>query len=106
MESIYQKLVAIAQRRTNPFCLGCYERTPSGRCITCGSDDLAIELPGSGVDWNCDWVVRKIVTEHLKPSDLTEAFEQFVADCYGDNVQIAWINFDTATAVRNLDPVS
>ena len=106
MESLYQKLVAIARQRTNPFCLGCYERAPSGRCATCGSDDLARELPGSGVDWNCDWVVQEILTKHVEPADLNEAFEQFVIDCYGETIQVAWIIFDTSAAVRDLDPVS
>ena len=106
METLYQQLVAIARQRTHPFCLGCYERAPSGRCATCGSDDLGVELPGSGVDWTCDWVVREILTGHLEPADLTQAVEQFVADCWGETVPVAWITFDTATAVCDLDPLS
>lgn len=67
---------------------------------------MAVELPGSGVDWNCDWVVREILAEHIEAVDLVEAFEQFVVDCYGKTVKVAWITFDTATAVSDLDPLS
>jgi len=37
----------------------------------------------------------------------TEAdFEQSVRECYAEEVTIAWITYDTVSAVKELDPVS
>ena len=37
---IQKKLETLAYNRSKPFCYGCYEEAPSGRCLSCGSDDL------------------------------------------------------------------
>lgn len=106
MDDITQALTHIALRKSIPFCYSCYARAPSGKCSTCGSDDLMNELPGVGVEYGTDWLLTEILREHLDPANTLEAFEQSVADCYSDTVKIGWIEYDTATAIKELDPVS
>ena len=48
---IQNKLEQLALKRSFPFCYSCYERAPSGRCKTCGSDDLMRELAGEGCEY-------------------------------------------------------
>jgi hypothetical protein len=47
-----------------------------------------------------------MLREHLDQANTLEAFEQSVSDCYSDTVKIGWIQCDTATAIKELDPVS
>src|SRR5690606_26779194 len=67
------QLEQIALNKTRPFCYTCYRTVPSGQCATCGSDDLMRELPGVGVEWGLDWVIRDLLREHLTPADTAEA---------------------------------
>jgi len=106
MEHIVEALTQIAISKAIPFCYGCYTRAPSGRCTKCLSDDLMFELPQVGVEYGTDWLRREILREHLTPADTNEAFEQSVAECYPERVQIGWIEYDTVTAIKQLDPVS
>jgi hypothetical protein len=106
MENILVSLTQIAVTKAIPFCYSCYTRAPSGRCATCLSDDLMFELPTVGVEYGTDWLVREILRDHLTPADTLEAFEQSVAECYPETVKIGWIEYDTVTAIKELDPVS
>lgn len=106
MTTLYDRLLTVAQNRTNPFCYSCYERAPSGRCSNCGSDDLMVELTGVGVEYNFDWVIHHLLDEHVPVADIDSAFDDFVADCYSETVKIGWVEYDTATALKTLDPVS
>ncbi len=106
MERIVEALTQIALSKAIPFCYGCYTRAPSGRCIKCLSDDLMFELPQVGVEYGTDWLLREILREHLTPVNTSEAFEQSVAECYPETVKIGWIEYDTVTAIKELDPVS
>lgn len=40
------------------------------------------------------------------PANLSEAFEQSVTECYPETVKIGWIEYDTVSALKELDPVS
>jgi hypothetical protein len=106
MEHIVKALTQIAVSRAIPFCYACYTRAPSGRCATCLSDDLMFELPNVGVEYGSNWLLREIIREHLTPAETQEAFAQSVAECYADTVKIGWIEYDTVTAIKELDPVS
>ena len=64
------------------------------------------ELPQVGVEYGTDWLRHEILREHLSPADTSEAFEQSVAECYPERVKIGWIEYDTVTAIKELDPVS
>ena len=50
--------------------------------------------------------MREILREHLTPSNTLEAFEQSVAECYPESVKIGWIEYDTVSALKELDPIS
>ena len=39
-KTILKKLEALAFQETTAFCYGCYKKAPTGRCETCGTDDL------------------------------------------------------------------
>lgn len=106
MEDIETSLQLIAEKKSIPFCYGCYQRAPNGRCANCGTDDLMRELPGCGVEYGLSWIIQELLQEHVSPADTLESFEQSVADCYSETVKIGWIEYDTASAIKELDPVS
>jgi hypothetical protein len=106
MQDFQEALSQNAQSKSIPFCYGCYSKAPSVRCATCGSDDLMLEYPGCDVEYGTEWIIRKILREHLTPADTLEAFEQSVTDCYPETVKIGWIEYDTVSALKELDPVS
>ena len=105
MEHIVEALTQIAVSKAIPFCYGCYTRAPSGRCATCLSDDLMFELPNIGVEYGVNWILREVLREHLTPAYTHEVFEQSVAECYTETAKIGWIEYDTVTAIKELDPV-
>ncbi len=106
MNDITEALTQIAISKSIPFCYGCYTRAPSGRCTLCHSDDLMYEMPGIGVDYGTEWLVREILREHLTPAKTLEAFEQSVVECFPETVKIGWIEYDTVSALKELDPIS
>ena len=106
MNDITKALTQIAISKSIPFCYSCYTRAPSGKCATCFTDDLMFELPGIGVEYGTDWLLREILREHLTPANTLEAFERSVAECYPESVKIGWIEYDTVSALKELDPVS
>ncbi len=53
-----------------------------------------------------DWVIESLVRENLTPINEEEAFEESVRGCYEETVKIGWIEYDTVSALKELDPVS
>ena len=106
MEELQKRLEAVAWKKSKPFCYGCYEEAPTGRCLTCGSDDLMRLLDGVGVEYGIDWVVKHLVHESVEAADTSAAFEESVRQCYPEETKIGWLTFDTALAIKDLDPVS
>ncbi|MCX6124055.1 MAG: hypothetical protein NTV34_04805 [Proteobacteria bacterium] len=106
MNDIMKSLVQIAISKAIPFCYSCYTRAPLEKCTQCGSDDLMYEMPGIGVEYGTDWLVHEIIREHLTPANTLESFEQSVTECYPETITIGWIEYETARAIRELDPVS
>jgi hypothetical protein len=96
----------VAEYHSNPSYFGCYAAAPPGRCEQCGSDDLMRLVPGIGVEYGLDWVAEHLVSERLTTVDLDAAFEESVSEIYPETVKIGWIEYDVASAIETLDPVS
>lgn len=105
-EEITARLERLAFKKTNAFCYSCFRTAPTGCCEVCGSDDLMRELPGEGVEYGVDWVIRSLLRENLTPVDTAEAFEQSVSDCYPETVKVGWLELDTVSVLKEMDPVS
>lgn len=103
---IQEQLTKLALKKSIPFCYGCYQEAPTGRCESCGSDDLMRLLPGVGCEYGTDWIVRSILESELTPVNLEEAFEESVRQCYPETVQVGWMTLDTVTVMKEMDPVS
>jgi len=103
---IQEKLEKMALKRSIPFCYGCYHEAPTGRCKTCGSDDLMLSMPGIGCEYGSDWVIKAILEAELTPFDLDKAFEDHIRECYPETTQVGWMNLDTVSTMKEIDPVS
>lgn len=103
---IKESLEQIAFNQTKPFCYLCYEEAPSGTCRKCHSDDLMRLLPGVGVEYGTDWVIKHLISENVSPADTSETFEQSIRGCYEETVKIGWIEYDVVNAIKELDPIS
>jgi hypothetical protein len=104
-DQLILRLEKIAFKMTIPFCYSCYKEAPTGRCVSCGSDDLMRLLQGIGCEYGVDWVIREIV-KSIESVDTDERFENSLRDCYPETTQIGWIKYDTVSALKELDPVS
>ncbi len=38
--------------------------------------------------------------------NVEEAFERSIVDCYPETTKIGWLEYDTVTAIKELDPIS
>lgn len=103
---IQTQLKSVAFKRSKPFCYSCYKEAPSGRCLTCGSDDLMRLVPGVGCEWGVDWVILHIVESELTAVNTEEAFEESVRSCYSEEIQVGWMKLDTVSVMKEMDPVS
>lgn len=105
-DEIRAQLSQVAAKHSRPFCYSCYRTAPSGQCAGCGSDDLMREVPGFAVEWGLDWVAEHLVSENLTAVDVDKAFEESISESYSETVKIGWIEYDVASAIKELDPVS
>lgn len=103
---ILEQLKRLALKKSIPFCYGCYKEAPTGRCVSCGSDDLMRLLPGVGCEWGTDWIVKHIIEDELTAVDTDDAFEESIRECYPETVKVGWLELDTVTVLRDQDPVS
>lgn len=103
---ILEQLKELALKKSIPFCYGCYKEAPTGRCVSCGSDDLMRLLPGVGCEWGTDWIVKHIIEDELTPVDTDEAFAESVSQCYPETVKVGWLELDTVRVLKEMDPVS
>lgn len=103
---IQTQLESVAFKRSKPFCYSCYKEAPSGRCLTCGSDDLMRLVPGVGCEWGVDWVIIHIVESELTAVNTEETFEESVRSCYSEEIQVGWMKLDTVSVMKEMDPVS
>ncbi len=103
-QNLLEKLNKIAYFKTTPFCYTCYEEAPTGICKTCSNDDLMRLKKDSGVEFDIDWVVEELIDENLNPIDSEELFEQMIDDCYGEEVQVGFLNLSTSQVMK--DPIA
>lgn len=104
-DEIQQKLQQLALNRSIPFCYGDYIECPSGRCPKCGSGDLMRFLPEVGCEYGTDWIIRHILETELEATNLEEAFEESVRECYPEETKVGWMTFDTVSLMKDQDPV-
>lgn len=102
---IQERLDKLAFKKSFPFCYGCYRRAPTGRCEICFTDDLMRETK-EGVEYGTEHVIEEILNEELTPVNLEEEFEESVRQCYPETTKVAWMEFDTATLAKEMDPIS
>jgi len=105
-QNLKARLEKLAFTKTISFCYSCYRQAPTGRCDRCGSDDLMRELPGHGVEWGVDWVIRSLVRDNLTPANTEEAFEESVSQCYPKTTTVGWLELDTVSMLKEMDPVA
>jgi hypothetical protein len=105
-QEILEQLKQLALKRSQPFCYSCYEVAPSGHCKKCGSDDLMRLLPEVGCEYGTDWIVEHILKSELEPIDMDQAFEDFVRECYPETTKVGWMESDTVTLMKEMDPIS
>lgn len=104
-DEIQQQLQQLALKRSIPFCYGCYKEAPTGRCNSCGSDDLMRLLPEVGCEYGTDWIIRHILENELETANLDEMFEESVRQCYPEETKVGWMTFDTVTLMKEQDPI-
>lgn len=105
MEDLKLKLEAIAWNKTYPFCYGCYKRVTGSHCDSCGSDDNMREYPLVGVEYGTDWVIKHLVETNLNPVNTESAFEESIAECYPETVKVGWMELDSISVMKTMDPV-
>lgn len=106
LTELNQRLESLAYKMSKPFCYHCYAVAPTGTCASCGSDDLQRLIPGVGNEWGASWIIKHILEEHVQPMDLDEEFEDCMASCYPETTTVGFLQVDTVTAMKELDPVS
>lgn len=105
-QELKSRLEQLAWKISIPFCYGCYKKAPSGVCQTCFSDDLMRLVEGVGCEYGIEWVIEHLVRENVQSLDTETAFEESIAECYPETVKIGWIEHDTISAIKALDPIS
>ncbi len=103
---IKEKLEKLAIKKSIPFCYSCYQEARSGKCQSCGSDDLARLVPSVGMDWNLEWIITHILETELTPVNSNEAFEESVRSYYPEAVQVGWMTLDAVEVMKDQDPIS
>ncbi len=78
--------------------------------LFCGRKFIRLSLlcleAKQGVEFGTDWLLCEILREHLTQADTNVSLELSVAESYPETVNIDWITYVTATAIKELDPVS
>jgi hypothetical protein len=103
---INEQLTQLAMKRSTPFCYGCYKEALTGRCESCGSDDLMRLVQGDGCEYGTDWIIESILATELTPVNVEEAFEESVRECYPEQVTVGWMTLDTVSVMKEMDPIS
>jgi len=88
---IQTKLEQLALKRSVAFCYQCHRQAPTGRCATCGSDDLMHEMAGVGCEYGTSWIVEEVLRAELTAVNTDEAFEDSVSQCYPETTKVGWL---------------
>jgi hypothetical protein len=62
-------------------------------------------LPGFGCEYGLDWVVKEVLSE-IESVDTEALFEESIRSCYSEETKIGWLSVDTASVIKELDPIS
>lgn len=100
-EELMSELEAIAFKKTEPFCYGCYVICPTGICSKCGSDDLMRHMKGVGVEWGTEWVVKELLTSIDTFNGECE-FDEYLEAAYGDEAKVGWLTIGLLRIIKNL----
>jgi hypothetical protein len=101
---VQEKLHQLALKRSTPFCYSCYKSAPSGRCMTCSSDDLMRLVDGVGCEYGTYWIVQHILVEELTSID--DIFEESIRQSYPEVTTVGWMKFDTVDLMKSQDPMA
>ncbi len=104
IENLTKRLEKIADKKSIPFCYGCYKEARSGKCATCLSDDLMKLLPGVGCEYG-DWIIEHLVSQNVQSINAEELFESSMDGVYPETTVIGFIEVDTLTAIKEFDPI-
>jgi hypothetical protein len=63
-------------------------------------------VPGVGVEFGHDWVIKHLIETNLVPADLDEAFEFSIESCYPETTQLGWMEVSTVQVMKDYDRVS
>ena len=63
-------------------------------------------MPGVGVEYGTDWVIRQILCEELEAVDMEAAFEEMIREVYPEEVTVGWMTLDTVSVMKEMDPTS
>ncbi len=69
-------------------------------------NDLFRLLPGEGCDAGIGWVIEFLIREALTPVDVDAEFEESVRASVPETTKVGWLELDTVTIIRDMDPVS
>lgn len=103
---IQTRFEKLAYQRSQAFCSSCYHIVTQSHCPTCGTDDFQRLLAGEGCDWGVAHVIESLLRDNLTPINVEEAFEESIRECYAKTTKLAWIEVDTVSAIKELDPIS
>ena len=56
--------------------------------------------------WGTDWIIKSILESELTQVDLDEEFEDYIRQCYPETTKVGWMEFDTASLMKDQDPIS
>ena len=61
---------------------------------------------GHGLDWGLESAIREIISNELTPVDIDEVFEECISEVYPETTVVGFLTVDTASAMKELDPVA
>ena len=49
--------------------------------------------------------IRSLLRDNLTPLKVEEAFEESVSQCYPETVTVGWMELDTVSVLKTMDPI-
>ena len=109
-ELIKDELIELAYERSNPFCYMDYltvrmNEDGEFRCPKCGSDDLMRELPGVGVEYGTEWIIKYIVENEGEKVDIEELYRALLDEVY-EPVKFGELEYSASYVLETVDKVA
>jgi len=102
-EELQKQLDKLAYQKSTPFCYACYKSAPTGRCATCGSDDLMRE-DENGVEYGIAHVVKGFL-DNIAVIEVSMLHADMIKDVYGETSQVGFMHLSTVEVMKDQDPV-